>query len=215
MPSTGFYLFLPEYSSTMTAVKSVNALNGLLLISSKNKRNDRSNNRECQCPQRASTYFFKYEGYLSDDDRKCVNALNGLLLISSAAAFIFITVLNMVSMPSTGFYLFLHIKSRQDTVDKKCQCPQRASTYFFAFRPLEPYPIEGCVNALNGLLLISSATRKYVPGGIYPSVNALNGLLLISSNYWTNRHADQINVSMPSTGFYLFLNNSKFRKGQI
>ena len=83
MPSTGFYLFLPEYSSTMTAVKSVNALNGLLLISSKNKRNDRSNNRECQCPQRASTYFFKYEGYLSDDDRKCVNALNGLLLISS------------------------------------------------------------------------------------------------------------------------------------
>ena len=108
MPSTGFYLFLPVFEiefvnaqgcvnalnglllissgikmSEFRIYHGVNALNGLLLISSKNKRNDRSNNRECQCPQRASTYFFKYEGYLSDDDRKCVNALNGLLLISS------------------------------------------------------------------------------------------------------------------------------------
>ena len=64
--------------------------------------------------------------------------------------------------------------------EKLCQCPQRASTHFF----IGPVNFESllykCVNALNGLLLISSIDK---PGDINfeESVNALNGLLLISS----------------------------------
>ena len=59
-------------------------------------------------------------------------------------------------MPSTGFYLFLRIV------------------------PLAFEAGDDSVNALNGLLLISSIKHK---GGVVMSrcVNALNGLLLISS----------------------------------
>ena len=62
----------------------------------------------CQCPQRASTYFFNV----------------------------------------TGEETF--------TKDDLCQCPQRASTYFFGFAVSRNAMNSVCVNALNGLLLISS-----------------------------------------------------------
>ena len=109
----------------------VNALNGLLLISSP-QEGDLEKLKEvlCQCPQRASTYFF-------------VDQQN------AAAA-------QAVSMPSTGFYLFLLLRIQRSAIStgcvnalnglllisseytaainrgkKLCQCPQRASTYFF------------------------------------------------------------------------------------
>ena len=63
----------------------------------------------CQCPQRASTYFFEYK-FMNDD------------IVDRA-----------VSMPSTGFYLFLHSFEREANRYLMCQCPQRASTYFFNF----------------------------------------------------------------------------------
>ena len=111
----------------------------------------------------------------------------------------------MVSMPSTGFYLFLRGKTSTDIY-----------TNF-------------CVNALNGLLLISSLRKVIMMTSTIKRVNALNGLLLISSG--TNayvednlvlcqcpqrastyffvgalvEYAEDIEVSMPSTGFYLFL----------
>ena len=84
----------------------VNALNGLLLISSKELTAHVVKTKLCQCPQRASTHFFSYERCRTSK-RKCVNALNGLLLISSVIG---------------------------GTTEKN------------------PF----CVNALNGLLLISS-----------------------------------------------------------
>ena len=64
-------------------MKSVNALNGLLLISSVSDYVEEIVEKLCQCPQRASTYFFS-EGSLLDHDEY-----------------------DTVSMPSTGFYLFL------------------------------------------------------------------------------------------------------------
>ena len=39
-----------------------------------------------------------------------------------------------MSMPSTGFYLFLQdITVTKEQNEELCQCPQRASTYFYLF----------------------------------------------------------------------------------
>ena len=87
----------------------------------------------CQCPQRASTYFYRREIVMSLDDSVSVNALNGLLLISTTYyGFDIDIVTKEVSMPSTGFYLFLQ---------------EREDNYGFK---------KNGVNALNGLLLIST-----------------------------------------------------------
>ena len=132
-------------------------------------------------------------------------------------------------MPSTGFYLFLQYCDRNEQILRKHV--SMPSTGFYLF--LQGYTIRDdvekeSVNALNGLLLISSKIKK--TGGIYhEGVNALNGLLLISSVKPRNcRHVhimcqcpqrastyfffgdktctvDGMDVSMPSTGFYLFL----------
>ena len=59
MPSTGFYLFLLGNGNVISTYEDgVNALNGLLLISSKKPRELVEQLKPCQCPQRASTYFF-------------------------------------------------------------------------------------------------------------------------------------------------------------
>ena len=133
MPSTGFYLFLPN-----------------------NRSECQSSKTKCQCPQRASTYFFWTMPSSHIYSEICVNALNGLLLISSVNRCCDCNHRNHVSMPSTGFYLFLRstgsstgrwykcvnalnglllISSagweRVIKIEVVCQCPQRASTYFF------------------------------------------------------------------------------------
>ena len=112
----------------------------------------------------------------------CVNALNGLLLISSESLHGVGLALTTVSMPSTGFYLFLLINIAQRVwMDLR-------------------------VNALNGLLLISSSSYIQDDNSV-KCVNALNGLLLISSMVDEYRSKKAYEVSMPSTGFYLFLRN--------
>ena len=64
--------------------------------------------------------------------KTCVNALNGLLLISSVVPQRDKNVWGIVSMPSTGFYLFLRkVIMTRYFMEAMCQCPQRASTYFF------------------------------------------------------------------------------------
>ena len=139
MPSTGFYLFL---------LKKDLSANG--------------SGNLCQCPQRASTYFFIPTG-----SNKNPTGMG-------------------VSMPSTGFYLFLPRFNVQVILglDKLCQCPQRASTYFF------------------GIFMTTANTTN--------CVNALNGLLLISSNQKNSQKLVDIkSVSMPSTGFYLFLRHAQ------
>ena len=95
--------------------------------------------------------------YDKDKHTFCVNALNGLLLISSTVV-------------------------TQDMFNKNvCQCPQRASTYFFVAATLTGPTGDKCVNALNGLLLISSEAKLEAIKTERKCVNALNGLLLISS----------------------------------
>ena len=162
--------------------------------------------KKCQCPQRASTYFFKIK---EDQNSR----------------------MHKVSMPSTGFYLFLlGIIFQLKLAKKLCQCPQRASTYFFEITNITLIAIstacqcpqrastyfsfhdknnehkQECVNALNGLLLISSIYMMEKMAGGCHCVNALNGLLLISSLKHSDKRRRKIaNVSMPSTGFYLFL----------
>ena len=169
-------------------------------------------NAVCQCPQRASTYFFKLKSRREAQKEVCVNALNGLLLISST------TMKNAIA-----------------TV-KSCQCPQRASTYFFLKISICITGRSICVNALNGLLLISSRDLNYLSKKLEDRVNALNGLLLISSrctistpelvlcinalngllliSSWRTRSSNSSGgrVSMPSTGFYLFLLQMNIRR---
>ena len=138
MPSTGFYLFLRSRSGwrRLFLQKRVNALNGLLLISSPKDTSISHIKKLCQCPQRASTYFFCVN--FGDEYMEiCVNALNGLLLISSKQTKAKASKTVDVSMPSTGFYLFL---------------PSRTENQKHA-------GLES-VNALNGLLLISSTLLK-------------------------------------------------------
>ena len=181
MPSTGFYLFLlcgPNYRSKMTSL--------------------------CQCPQRASTYFFITGMYNYGYD-------------------------NIVSMPSTGFYLFLQDIDACTDRNDMCQCPQRASTYFFEAIPNYWTNRHAVSMPSTGfyLFLLKLLTSVTIPK---LCVNALNGLLLISSVAWTQvtipctylcqcpQRAStyffddktktmtiKTNVSMPSTGFYLFL----------
>ena len=86
----------------------------------------------CQCPQRASTHFY---------NRNMVDKFEKIT----------------VSMPSTGFYSFLQDCGRSDAnIEKKCQCPQRASTHFYISMDRLIDMVIDCVNALNGLLLIST-----------------------------------------------------------
>ena len=108
-------------------------------------------------------------------------------------------------MPSTGFYLFLHDNSNLKYQDMYCVNALNgllliSSDTTMAFELAN----KKGVNALNGLLLISSISlRESQDSGL--CVNALNGLLLISS-YMTLEERDRyMKVSMPSTGFYLFL----------
>ena len=157
MPSTGFYLFLPfmdpneppkeikcqcpQRASTYFFCPLNEILGGSWLCQCPQRASTYFFANAihvsflrvmCQCPQRASTYFFHYEEtYIHD--RNCV------------------------SMPSTGFYLFLRRKSNISwNICIWCQCPQRASTYFFAYIYWDDVEHLFGVNALNGLLLISS-----------------------------------------------------------
>ena len=134
----------------------VNALNGLLLISSEIDELLVNSKSSCQCPQRASTYFFHFHEilwipflgvsmpstgfylflqdpfYPKDDIRWCVNALNGLLLISSAYWTKKTISREMCQCPQrASTYFFNLVVPRQQKLTNWCQCPQRASTYFF------------------------------------------------------------------------------------
>ena len=133
MPSTGFYLFL--HSDRGSSHRSWN---------------------RCQCPQRASTYFFVETShptnthyvsmpstgfYLFLPKKEFENKDFSYVSMPSTGFYLFLQGryvctkrFNSVSMPSTGFYLFL--LTRKQMVQKMgrnalCQCPQRASTYFF------------------------------------------------------------------------------------
>ena len=110
-----------------------------------------------------------------------------------------------------------------------CQCPQRASTHFYLTIAISMSLTRKGVNALNGLLLISTLEQVQEWNFHQRSVNALNGLLLIStrmelwwlilqwrcqcpqraSTHFYNRRRKEKSraycVSMPSTGFYSFL----------
>ena len=108
MPSTGFYLFLLLHKKPLRHfIESVNALNGLLLISSQNI----CNLNRILCVSMPSTGFYLFLLLINQIPfwLSCVNALNGLLLISS-----------------------LEIDEDYQRVYCMCQCPQRASTYFFS-----------------------------------------------------------------------------------
>ena len=160
MPSTGFYLFLLLHKKPLRHfIESVNALNGLLLISSQNI----CNLNRILCVSMPSTGFYLFLLLINQIPfwLSCVNALNGLLLISSLGWMENAEDYKYVSMPSTGFYLFLQISKENETWLKKrvnalnglllisstlapysaiiarvlCQCPQRASTYFFSTLP--------------------------------------------------------------------------------
>ena len=137
MPSTGFYSFLPE--STGPVVRNMSL---------------------CQCPQRASTHFFS-SSILEFTSGKCVNALNGLLLISSVFYEKITLQRKRCQCPqraSTHFF----IDKAFDIAERcrRCQCPQRASTHFFCRIRKVFKRTEICVNALNGLLLISSESKE-------------------------------------------------------
>ena len=112
MPSTGFYPFLHQKNILwVEIISSVNALNGLLSISTRIRTNNRS---ECQSVSMPSTGFYPF-----------------LLLI-----FIIHKRRKRVSMPSTGFYPFLLLPP---------EVKQRMSER---------------VNALNGLLSISTKIKS-------------------------------------------------------
>ena len=157
MPSTGFYLFLHVITNFIkTGNPCVNALNGLLLISSDPEDLEEYVHHIVSMP---STGFYLFLPFNISMVKQTVE----------------------VSMPSTGFYLFLPTMGYYSLKGNiKCQCPQRASTYFFKFfldcyennyivsmpstgfylflqKSIIEQPLEQiCVNALNGLLLISS-----------------------------------------------------------
>ena len=155
MPSTGFYSFLPrgegrnnrDYScqcpqrasthfynnngALVNPAQCVNALNGLLLISTDGSLYVVYTNKKCQCPQRASTHFYE-KAVIVETKKESVNALNGLLLISTSETkciALYITCVNALNgllLISTDGSLYVVYTNK-----KTCQCPQRASTHFY------------------------------------------------------------------------------------
>ena len=83
-------------------------------------------------------------------------------------------------MPSTGFYLFLPEQKIQFMMNEMCQCPQRASTYFFKLRNLDDRIHEAVSMPSTGFYLFL-LWQHYLEAQTDSCVNALNGLLLISS----------------------------------
>ena len=181
MPSTGFYLFLLLHKKPLRHfIESVNALNGLLLISSQNI----CNLNRILCVSMPSTGFYLFLLLINQIPfwLSCVNALNGLLLISSDELTIGIFSDLIVSMPSTGFYLFLpQIMDRFGIRFVLCQCPQRASTYFF---------VRNRRRLSESILYVSMPSTGFYLFLQYVLLSAANVICC---------------VSMPSTGFYLFL----------
>ena len=137
--------------------------------------------QRCQCPQRASTYFFERKSRMHKVTKYGVNALNGLLLISSALKYALkeycgccVNALNGLLLISSALQLLVERKRIS-----MCQCPQRASTYFFQELQIS----KGKVNKVS---MPSTGFYLFLPG-----------------DYEVNDLASC--VSMPSTGFYLFL----------
>ena len=97
---------------------------------------NKSDNKKCQCPQRASTYFF----INCNPDTPPICACQ---CPQRASTYFFNRIYDLrskmyVSMPSTGFYLFLLIqRGNYKHHNDWCQCPQRASTYFFVHTLIE------------------------------------------------------------------------------
>ena len=135
MPSTGFYLFL-----------QLNMEHDGILFG-------------CQCPQRASTYFFGLIQGVTFSYEMCqcpqrASTYFFFCIFSNLCTFIY------VSMPSTGFYLFLHRLSWYINESLSVSMP---STGFYLFLPPQvaiSILTQFCVNALNGLLLISSVPSQ-------------------------------------------------------
>ena len=86
----------------------------------------------CQCPQRASTYFFNKPYNTGGKHNEVSMPSTGFYLFLHMGLHPFLRY-RRVSMPSTGFYLFLLSDDQvRANLTAKCQCPQRASTYFFS-----------------------------------------------------------------------------------
>ena len=110
----------------------VNALTGLLLISSTDHADFITDCNMCQCPQRASTYFFNKPYNTGGKHNEVSMPSTGFYLFLHMGLHPFLRY-RRVSMPSTGFYLFLLSDDQvRANLTAKCQCPQRASTYFFS-----------------------------------------------------------------------------------
>ena len=159
-----------------------------------------------------------------------VNALNRLLLIStvvycgydvekdivsmpSTGFYSFLRICRnpfcqgncFVSMPSTGFYSFLLSKLLKDFVRRDlCQCPQRASTHFYSVTENQ---IEEIIDMCQCPQRASTHFYDDVlaPGALIRVSMPSTGfyLFLLSAARVPSSRAGS--VSMPSTGFYLFL----------
>ena len=106
-------------------------------------------------------------------------------------------------MPSTGFYPFLHKLTLLKPLYEVCQCPQRASIHFYkSGTSISGQTQEMCQcpqrASIHFYALYTTNGRKY------KCVNALNGLLSISTKKKSSIYRKR-SVSMPSTGFYPFL----------
>ena len=237
MPSTGFYLFLQpwrkskEKQNTLCQCPQRASTYFFQVLNELYKAF-----KSCQCPQRASTYFFKCVERRDRIQKWVSMPSTGFYLFLQGNWYGIKVERFIVSMPSTGFYLFLRRTERNKGIDDTlCQCPQRASTYFFRdwwvisklkkfvsmpstgfylFLPLSwniMDTISGSVNALNGLLLISSGSvlskRWY---SLVCQCPQRASTYFFQYHSWTVESMED--VSMPSTGFYLFLPHTGLKR---
>ena len=160
MPSRAYTSFLPdrELGVEFWKYKSVNALSGLYIISTRKQSSKES------------------EGINS-----CVNALSGLYIISTGNKYVKEDVKCHVSMPSRAYTSFLRLeKNRQPTL-MRVSMPSRAYTSFLRCPKSWTSKHIICVNALSGLYIISTDGRPLPKWMIENRVNALSGLYIIST----------------------------------
>ena len=146
MPSTGFYLFLlgrPIHYVPGTWLCQCPQRASTYFF--KNNFATIKSSVVCQCPQRASTYFFALYRIAKMQEERCVNALNGLLLISSLEGWLDWDWSHLCQCPQRASTYFFGIASVFiPDVDDMCQCPQRASTYFFVERGINMRRTDMC-----------------------------------------------------------------------
>ena len=159
----------------------------------------------CQCPQRASIHFYHTHVIWDEFGTGCQCPQRASIHFYSPIRQLGNLKMSSCQCPQrASIHFYVVVQHHFPSPDVVCQCPQRASIHFYG-QKLAGYQYHLiCVNALNGLLSISTevvaVVDDYVLSVSMPSTGFYPFLPILKQE-----NGKTFIVSMPSTGFYPFL----------